>query len=135
MARIEDRWHARLENWALWKHGVDTVSRAVEESYRKVREGSWKIDISEPPRKPQPLVGDAMDVDRLVRLLDPDHQQAIIIRYCRTFPETLEDRAAEIGIHVNTLRYRLLMAMEALERMQAERDRQSARVLALVRIA
>jgi hypothetical protein len=133
MARLHDRWNARLENWALYRSGVDTVSRAIDDRYHRIRKGDWKIDTSEPPPKPRPLVGDAIDVDRLVKRLDHDHYEAIVLRYCRTFPETLEDRATEAGIHVNTLRYRIDMAIEALDRMQAERDKLTATMLQYVR--
>lgn len=133
MARLDERWHARLENWALWKAGVDTVSRDIVEKYRQVREGNWRIDTSEPPPKPRPLVGQAMDTDRLVKRLDHDHHEAVIVVYVWTYPETLEARAAELGISRDTLHYRLSKAMEALDRMQSERDRQSARMLSLVR--
>ena len=133
MARIDERWHARLENWALWKAGVDKVSGRITESYRQIREGSWKIDTSEPPPKPQPLVGQAMDTDRLVKRLDADHHQAVIVVYLWTYPETLEGRAAEIGIHRTTLHYRLACAMDALERMQTDLDRASAYRLRYVR--
>lgn len=133
MATLSDRWHARLENWALWRSGVDTVSRTIVETYRKVRDGDWRMDTSEPPPKPKPLVGQAMDTDRLIRRLDPDHQQAITAVYLWTYPETFDGRAAELGVTRQTLHYRLCMSMEALERMQCERDRQTANVLALVR--
>jgi hypothetical protein len=132
MARLDERWHERLENWARYKAGIDAVSIRVSESYRKIQEEAWR-DISEPPRRPQPLVGEALDTDRLVSRLDADHRQAVIVIYRWEVPETHEDRAALIGITRQTLHYRLAMAMQELERMQGERDRQSARMLSLVR--
>jgi hypothetical protein len=132
---IEDKWHHRLANWALWKAGVDTVTRAIEEKYRKVRQGSWRIDTSEPPRLPQPLVGEAMDTDRLVRRLSDEHQEAITVVYVWTYPETLEARAASLTppVHRNTLTNRLNAGKQELERMDADRHRATVRRLAIVR--
>lgn len=134
MATLNERWHARLENWALYKSGVDTVSRKIVETYRQIINGDWRMDVSEPPAKPQPLVGPAMDTDRLVMRLDHDHREAVVMIYRREYPSDMEGKAAELGITRQTLHYRLCMAMEALERMQCERDRQTARVLSLVRV-
>lgn len=130
----EDRWDRRLANWALYKAGVDSVSRAVEERYRRVRQGDWRIDTSEPPKKPQPLVGEALDTDRLVRQLIPEHHKAVEVVFLWTYPETLEARCAELNppIHRNTLTNRLNAAKQHLEELDGTGRRMSRQRLILV---
>lgn len=123
-----DRWDARLKNWALWKHGV-TADSGVSDAYRSG--GNWEW-WKHPPPPPKPLIGEAIDTDRLVRQLADDHQGALTAHYVWTYPETLDARAAELGITRKTLHNRTVAARESLEELDAKRRLSAKRILANV---
>src|SRR5262245_59687371 len=95
-------WDVRLANWALWEVRVAHCMVSVFDRYW------WET----PPRAPPPLVGEALDTDRmLVRLHGLDREgvaqyHAIRIRYVWTGPEAL--KAAQARIAERTLRARVL---------------------------
>lgn len=126
-----EKWDARLENWALWKTGAQTAS-ASSGAYRSGPALEW---WKCPPRKPQALVGDALDVDRLIQRLTAEHQEAIRVVYLWTYPESLEDRARAMDppVHRNTLTNRVNAAKVALEGLEQNRVAQVRRALAAVR--
>ena len=108
---IQMRWHRKLENWALWYAGGE--SKGVGSAY----DGTWGDGA---PRPPQPLVGEAIDTDQLVNLL-PD-PQFIAVRACYVWTVgTLADRAAELGIHRDTLSDRITAARYRLEDLSEQR--------------
>lgn len=122
-----DKWDQRLTNWALWKAGA--AATPFSGVYRSGENWEW---WEHPPRNPAPLVGEALDTDKLIKLLIDEQQEAINVVYLWSFPETLEDRAKQIGIHRNTLTNRVNAAKERLEDLHAQGRRDSARVLAMV---
>lgn len=126
--RQHEVWDERLENWALWKHGVQG-NGSVSDAYRSG--GSWQWWLH-PPAQPKPLVGEALDTDRLVRQLADEKQEALTVRYVWTYPETLEQRAAMLGISDRALRKRVAAAREDLENLHAERRRATEQRLAFV---
>ena len=75
-----------------------------------------------------PLVGEAFDTDDLVLKLERKQRQAIDARYIWTYPETQEQRARELGIHVNTFRERVRQAMYRLDDLDCARRRAMLRL-------
>lgn len=110
------RWHERLTNWALWQAGVD--SRGMGSAY----DGDWGEGA---PRDPPPLIGEAFDTDQLVKRLSLTHFQSVRAVYVWT--GTMEERAAYIGIHPDTLTDRCTAAKFALDDMWHGRDMKSGR--------
>ena len=96
-------WDARLENWALWRMGAGTGIGAATD-------GTWGGEFTRPP---PPLVGEAVDTDRLVVKLELRLQDALRARYIWT--GTMEERASDLGIHRNTLANQVEEAKGALE--------------------
>lgn len=97
-------WDERLENWALWRSGADSCGLGL------ATDGTWGGDCTRPP---QPLVGEALDIDNLVQQLVPEHIEAVTAWYVWT--GTVEDRAAVLGVHRNTLHNRVAAAKACLD--------------------
>lgn len=94
-----DRWEQRLQNWALW-YVSGSGGSAVSALY--LLGGATrrsKVDAR------VVLVGEALDTDALIRKLSRELQQAILAWYVWTGP--VAGKAAQIGCHENTLRYRV----------------------------
>lgn len=104
LSRLRSQWwDTRLENWALWKAGSGSgVGCATD--------GTYGGDFTRPPN---PLVGEAMDDDRLIVQLEPRLQEALRARY--VWNGTIEERAADLGVHRNTLTNRVEEAKGVLE--------------------
>jgi hypothetical protein len=121
---VQERWHRKLENWALWKVGQSRESRGG-------RPGDW---WNCPPRPPQPLVGEASDVDGLVEIMKYEGEigkerfQAIDAWYLWTYPETYGARADALRIHPDTLADRVRAARYRLEELEDERRRRQVKV-------
>ena len=121
------RWHQRLENWALWKVGGSGAG-TTSDAYETGRNWEW---WRHPPLNPTPLVGEAIDTDKLVRQLDSEQFEAVEVVFLWTYPYTLEERCADMRkpIHRNTLTNRLNAAKDRLEELdQAQRRAQRARL-------
>lgn len=103
-------WDRKLDNWALWRKGAASVGSSASD-------GTFGGDDTRPP---QPLIGEAFDVDRLVQQLPHDEQRAIEAVYVWSVGN-LEERAAALGIHRNTLRNRVDAGKRGLDRMWWEK--------------
>jgi hypothetical protein len=127
-AVAKKRWHGRFENWALYYEGSrghfgDSVLGTAEERSKTYGENVPEARFARlyEQTTPQPLVGEATDTASFIARLPQDIQFALIATYRRS--GTLEFRAAELGIHVNTLRNRVEVAMMRCEDMwQATRN-------------
>lgn len=98
-------WDRKLDNWALWRKGANAVGSSAAD-------GTYGGDNTRPP---PPLIGEAFDVDRLVQQLPNDEQRAIEAVYVWSVG-TLEERAALLRVHRNTLRNRVDAAKRGLDR-------------------
>ena len=103
-------WDERLDNWALWRMGVDATGTG------SATDGKWGGDLT---RTPPPLVGRALDTDRLVMRLELRLHDAVVAHYVWT--GTQEECAQRLGIHANTLRGRVVEAKEELDAMWWQR--------------
>lgn len=99
-------WDRKLENWALWKKGANTMGQSATD-------GTYGGDSTRPP---PPLVGEAFDTDRLVIHLIAEERQALEATYVWSVG-TLEERGGALGIHRNTLRNRVDSAKRGLDAM------------------
>lgn len=111
---IVDRWMRRLENWALWS--VSGARTSISSAY----DGTWGDGA---PRLPPPLVGEALDTDTLLHKLPKHEQDTIVAKFVWTVPETIGERATQLGIHPNTFNARLKAAAYRLEDLQEARRR------------
>lgn len=109
-------WDDRLYNWALWKRGGKSTGLFASDGY-------YGGDDTRPP---PPLVGEAFDTDRLIRQLPPDQQQALEAVYVWSIG-TLDERAAALGIHRNTLRNRVDAAKGGVDALWWQRKGAMAR--------
>jgi hypothetical protein len=126
--KISEKWDRKLENWALWYFGgkrivaepsaYDALKRQdtgrdqpAEQTFAAV----WETE--EPPA----LVGDATDTHALIALLPERWFEAVRTWYCLSGP--IDMRAADLGVHSNTLRARVNAAKVELERMDGQRRR------------
>lgn len=108
----DDVWDTRLSNWSHWVVTGNGRGSAVSSIYRYGPEGVR----GRAERTSVCLVGDALDVDQLVRRLNQDLQRAVIAHYVWT--GTIREKAGRLSIHENTLRYRV----EAAKRKLADLD-------------
>ena len=108
-------WDERFYNWALWKRGGNSLGSSASDGY-------YGGDDTRPP---PPLVGEAFDTDRLICLLPVEQQQALVAVYVWSIG-TLDDRAAELGIHRNTLRNRVDAAKGGVDALYWQRRGQRA---------
>jgi hypothetical protein len=120
-----DFWDRRLENWALWLAGGVAGAR--------VTSGIWAYTGTDRRNLGSDafscgLVGDAMDVDDLVRKLTDELRRAVHAWYCS--PGTQRDKARELGCHPETLRRRLEAAKVRLDELDHARRMQAQRALA-----
>lgn len=109
-------WELRLVNWGLWKAGQGTGAGSATE-------GTYGGDC---PLPPLPLVGEAFDTDRLVTRLEMRLFDALIARY--KWSGTIELRAADLGIHRNTLTNRVEEAKQRLESLRLTAELEAAEV-------
>jgi hypothetical protein len=100
-------WDQRLDNWALWKTGGGTGFGIAFDD-----EGGYGSEMTKPP---PPIIGAAFDTDRLVARLPNELRGAVNARYVWT--GSLEMRAADMGVHRNTLANRVMEAKVQLEEM------------------
>jgi hypothetical protein len=116
---VENKWHAKLENWALWLvAGGPKGSPGVSSIYRGP--DRFRADYV----GPRALVGDASDVDSLVVRLKQDHQNAL--RAWFVWTGSTQDRAASLGCHVDTLRDRVRAACFRLDDLHQAQRRPSS---------
>lgn len=102
-------WDIRLDNWGLWKAGGRTgVGSATD--------GTFGGEVTRPP---PPLVGEAIDTDRLVKRLPEKLQHALEAWYSWT--GTVEMRAGALHVHRNTLTIWVAEAKGELDAMWWER--------------
>jgi hypothetical protein len=117
MSAILERWHARLENWALFlTSGTAHASAGVSSIYKGGR-------ITFETLRPAPLIGDASDVDPLVHRLEDAHRRALVAEFVWTGAAI--DRAAALGCHVDTLRNRVQAACFRLDDLEQTRRQSS----------
>lgn len=109
-------WDERFYNWALWKRGGKSTGLFASDGY-------YGGDDTRPP---PPLVGEAFDTDRLVRLLASEQQQALEAVYVWSVG-TFEERADALGIHRNTLRNRVDAAKGGVDALWWQRKGVTAR--------
>ena len=109
-------WDERFYNWALWKRGANSLGSSASD-------GHYGGDDTRPP---PPLVGEAFDTDRLIRQLPPAQQQALEAVYVWSIG-TLDERAAALGIHRNTLRNRVDAAKGGVDALWWQRKGAMAR--------
>lgn len=107
---VDERWEARLENWALWKIGG--VSTGIGSAY----DGEWGGGA---PRLPVPLVGEALDTDDLVLKLADHLQRALEAKYCWTGTDGM--KAHSLSCHRDTFADRVRLAKDMLERLWWQR--------------
>jgi hypothetical protein len=113
---VLERWERRLQNWSLWCVRGSSTSSHISGIYRG--DDRFRGDYV----GPQPLAGDALDVDGLVARLDEKHGDALRAAYIWT--GTVAMCAADLRIHPNTLRARVIAAKFRLEDLdQARRAR------------
>jgi hypothetical protein len=117
---VLDRWERRLQNWALWcvSGSHRPRSAGVSSAYSSTH---WRDDQLSPP---PPLVGEALDTDRLVHRLPHHLLGACVASYIWT--GTLADRARSLGCHVNTMRNRTTQAMYRLDDLWVASTRRRA---------
>jgi len=118
----EDRWDRRLTNWALW---------FVSGGNASYRNSLWDFAGRGRPASGDgvpALIGEAVDTDALVLMLERILRQSLIAWYVCS--GTIAQRAGELSCHPNTLRYRVDCAKGRLEvmwqRRQAMRIRERA---------
>jgi len=112
---VQRRWDARLDNWALWQvSGAAGPPSSPFPAYRLFASSRhWSERAN---ARPQPLVGDALDTDRLVVELareSPERYSAVRAWYVWT--GSLADRAAALRIHPDTLHDRVVAARYRLD--------------------
>src|SRR5690348_3170464 len=100
---VLEYWDQRLTNWALWEVGLASVGVSAYD-------GEWGECA---PRPPPPLVGEALDTDRLVRRLEADLYAAVRAHYIWTGYEY--DKAAALKIAHKTLIDRVRIARFKLD--------------------
>jgi hypothetical protein len=118
---VQQRWDAKLVNWALWIVGQSSGVSAPDREW-------W----NHPPRPPQPLVGEALDTDELLSALASedirqglDRYQAVRAWYVWT--GSVSERAASLRIHPDTLLDRVRAARYRLEDLDQARRRDATR--------
>jgi hypothetical protein len=112
----DERWDARLENWALWKIGG--VSTGIGSAY----DGEWGGGA---PRLPIALVGEALDTDDLVLKLADHLQRALEAAYCWIGTDGM--KAHQLSCHRDTFADRVRLAKERLEVLWWLRHRQKSK--------
>lgn len=130
---LERKWDPRLENWALWyvdpsKPAAPTPSEpAASSAYERLdkqdtsspREGARTYEDA----SSEPFAGlsEAIATDDLVCKLPTILHEAVKAWY--TWTGTLEIKAQQLDVHVNTLRNRRDAALVELERMDTPRTK------------
>ena len=119
---VQQRWDRKLVNWALWivgQSGAATGGGAPRDW--------WNC----PPRPPQPLVGEALDVDSLLTRLSECGRQGAeqyeAVRAWYVWTGNNADKAAALRIHVDTLHDRVKAARYRLEDLDLLRRRDAVR--------
>lgn len=119
---VQLRWDAKLVNWALWQvSGSSSSSGSPFPAYRLFSVRHWTECVN---ARPQPLVGEALDTDRLVAVLareSPERYSAVRAWYVWT--GTLAERAAALRIHSDTLHDRVVAARYRLDELHLLRRR------------
>lgn len=115
---VQDKWNRKLENWALWTVSGSSRGRASFLDFGSSRH--W-ADVL----KPQPLIGEALDVDRLLHRLCLEHaDRYAAVRAWYVWTGSLASRAQTLGIHPDTLRDRVRAARYRLEELEIIRRRE-----------
>lgn len=123
---VQERWDAKLENWALWVCNPARVGRSAPDP-------KW---WNYPPRPPQPLVGEALDTDELLQsLAGEDVRQSLdryqAVRAWYVWTGSLLEKAATLRIHRDTLADRVYAARFRLDELDLLRRRDSIRLVRL----
>jgi hypothetical protein len=123
MTAIEELWHCRLTNWALWEVGGNSVGVSAYD-------GEWDDNA---PMLPPPLVGEAMDTDTLLtRLNQADPVKYIAIRIKFVWSGSIEERCRQAGMHRDTLNDRVRSAIFRLDDMDQERRLKMSKARSLI---
>jgi hypothetical protein len=114
---LEQRWHAALQNWAVWIVSGGGHSRSSSCGVSTIYKGDdrFRADYV----GPVVLIGAAHDVDVLVVQLPEVHRRALVAEFVWTGSATA--RALALGIHVDTLRNRVRQACYRLDDLHEAR--------------
>lgn len=105
---VQLRWDMKLTNWALWVVARDQANSTVSAPDRE-----W---WNHPPRPPQPLIGEAKDVDDLLQIIAADNAvQYLAVRAWYVWSGTQAERAATLKVPYNTWRDRVVAARYRLD--------------------
>lgn len=115
---VQELWHRKLENWAIWRiSGGTSASGSPYPAYRDyLPERGWWEQSSRPP---QPLVGEALNVDALVTIIQGEgvqgYERYVALLAFYVWTGNLSDRARDLHIHPDTLNDRVRAARYRLE--------------------
>lgn len=117
---VQERWDAKLTNWALWIVGQSKSSPTACDG--EFGEGA--------PRPPPPLVGEALDTDRLLqRLLAESREQYDAVDAWYVWSGSQQERAERLNVPYTTWRERVIAARFRLEELAILRRAAVAPVL------
>lgn len=126
--KVSEKWDRKLDNWSLWYFGGKRIV-AEPSAYEALerqdtgrdRPADQTFAATWETADPPAIVGEATDTHTLVALLPEREFEAVRTWYCLSGP--VEMRAADLGVHPNTLRNRVNIAKVELERMDGQRKR------------
>ena len=119
------RWHQRFSDWGEWFEGGSRVASQLAEPSKRAHMLGDDVPDARFARLYEPTRvviadGEASDTNRLIRSLADPLQRAVEGTY--RWSGTLQSRAAQLGIHPDTLRNRVATAMfECEQRWQRNR--------------
>lgn len=122
---IQAKWHARLENWALWLvSGQGKRGKSSMLDFGSTRHWS---DILEP----QPMLGPALDTDDLLAKMrygdEDDRNRYKAVKAWYTWAGSPRDWAIKLDIHVDTLHDRVRSARYRLDDLDLLRRRSAVK--------
>ena len=118
---LEERWELRLQTWAEYLDQREWGGKVkISSAYSLVGKGGYGDDDGVPLH-----VGDALNTNALVVQL-PDHlRTAVRVWYLK--PGTVGKKAADLGIHRDTLTNRVVGAKHKLEDLLLRRRQVKAK--------
>lgn len=120
---VQERWDAKLVNWALWVVSGEPRGKCSILDFGSAR---YRFDFR--TRPPQPLIGEALDTDRLIAIVrDENPEQHLAIRAWYVWTGTQADRCATLKVPYTTWRDRVIAARFRLEELAILRRRTVAR--------
>jgi hypothetical protein len=122
---VQERWHRKLENWALWATSGTVATSSPYPAYRMhLPERAWLNHFDRPP---QPLVGEALDVDALLTIMQGEgeigYKRFVAVRAVYVWTGNLYERAEALHIDPDTLSDRVKAARYRLEDLNEQRKR------------